>query len=161
MLPMDIADQGRVAVVIDPNGIEAILWQRKDHKGADVMFEHGSFTWAQLVTRNHSVSTSFYSQLLGLDIDSGPAPGGGYNDVLMLGNEPVVGIMDMPDELTSKVMPNHWIIYFHTNDVDATVDLVIVNGGTLTIKPDHLTNIGRISIVADPQGAMFGLVTPA
>ena len=59
MPPMDIAEQGRVAVVADQNGVDAILWQGKEHIGAGVMFEHGSFTWAQLITRNRKVSTVF------------------------------------------------------------------------------------------------------
>ena len=160
MPPMDMADQGRVAVVADPNGVDAILWQGKEHIGAGVMFEHGSFTWAQLITRNRSVSTSFHRQLLGLSLDSGPAPGGGINDVLMLGREPMVGIMDLPDDVADAGTPNHWVIYFHVDDVDATIELAIDNGATIIMSPTQLAHIGRIAIVTDPQGATFGLVTP-
>ena len=161
MPPMDMADQGRVTVVADPNGVDAILWQGKEHIGAGVMFEHGTFTWAQLITRNRTASTNFLAQLLGLDLNSGPAPGGGYNDVLMLGSEPMVGIMEMPDEEADAGTPNHWIIYFHVDDVDATVDRAIANGANTIASPTQLAHIGRIAVVSDPQGAVLGLVTPA
>ena len=160
MPPMDMADQGRVAVVADPNGNDTILWQAKEHIGAGVMFEHGTFTWAQLITRNRSVSTSFDRELLGLGHDSGPAPGGGYNDVLMLGDEPMVGITEMAEDVAAQGTPNHWIIYFHVDDVDATVELAESSGGTTIMVPNQLAHIGRIAVISDPQGAMLGLVTP-
>ena len=158
--PVDIAEQGRVAVVADPNGVDAILWQGKQHIGAGVMFEHGSFTWAQLITRNRPASTKFHLELLGLTLDSGPAPGGGVNDVLMLGDEPMVGIMDMPSDMAASGTPNHWIIYMHTDDVDATVELAVANDGSVIMQPNQLPHIGRIAVISDPQGANFGLVTP-
>ena len=33
---MDVGDQGRVAVVADPNGVEAIFWQGKEYIGAGI-----------------------------------------------------------------------------------------------------------------------------
>ena len=158
---MDVGDQGRVAVVADPNGVEAILWQGKEHIGAGIMFEHGSFTWAQLITRNRKVSTAFLAYLLSLSIDSGPAPGSGINSVLMLKDEPMVGIMDMPDDVADAGTPNHWIIYFHVDDVDAAVDLAATNGASTIMAPTQLAHIGRIAIISDPQGALVGLITPA
>ena len=82
------------------------------------------------------------------------------NDVLMLGDEPMVGIMDLPDDVAEAGTPNHWVIYFHVDDVDATIELAIDNGATIIMSPTQLAHIGRIAIVTDPQGATFGLVTP-
>ncbi len=160
MGPMDVFELGRMSAIADPNGAPAALWQAGSHIGASVMFEHGSFTWAQLITRDREASTTFHRKLLGLDLDSGPAPGGGVNDVLTLDHEPMVGIMDMPDDVADAGTPNHWVIYFHVDDVDATIDLAIANGATLIMSPTQLAHIGRIAIVSDPQGAVFGLVTP-
>ena len=125
------------------------------------MFEHGSFTWAQLITRNRTVSTAFLAYLLSLSIDSGPAPGSGINSVLMLKDEPMVGIMDMPDDVADAGTPNHWIIYFHVDDFDDAVDLAATNGASTIMAPTQLAHIGRIAIISDPQGALVGLITPA
>ena len=159
--PMEMQGQGKVAVVTDINDVETILWEGKEHLGAGLMFEHGTFTWAQLITRNRNASSSFLMRLLGLGLDSGPAPGGGMNDVLMLGDEPMVGIMDMPDEVANAGTPNHWIVYFHVDDVDATLGMVAEHDGRVIMQPNQLAHIGRIAVASDPQGAMFGLVSPA
>ena len=160
MGPMDVGELGRVAVVADPNGVETILWQARKFIGAGVMFEHGTFTWAQMVTRHRTTSSSFHGRLLGMEINTMPAPGGGSNDVLLSGEVPMVGIMDMPDEAAEQETPDHWIVYFHVDDVDATVELAAAMGGTAIMAPNQFADIGRIAVVADPQGAVLGLITP-
>ena len=159
--PMDIGDQGRVAVAADPNGVEAILWQGKNHIGAGVVDADASFSWVQLLTRNMEASTGFYVDLFHIGRSSGPAPGGGVNDVLMVGSEPVAGIKGMPEDIAVLETPNHWIIYFRVDDIDAAVDRAIANGANTIASPTQLAHIGRIAVVSDPQGAVFGLVTPA
>ena len=110
-MPMDIFDLGRMSAIADPNGAPAALWRAGSHIGAGVMFEHGTFTWAQLITRDREASTTFHRKLLGLG-DSGPAPGGGVN--LTLDHEPMVGIMDAG---RFNWPPNHWIVYFHVTSM--------------------------------------------
>lgn len=72
----------------------------------------------------------------------------------------MVGIMDMPDEAAEQETPDHWIVYFHVDDVDATVELAAARGGTAIMAPNQFADIGRIAVVADPQGAVLGLITP-
>ena len=158
--PMDIFDLGRMSSVADPNGAPISLWEAGQHIGAGRMFEHGTFTWGQLTTRNRPASTKFLSQLLGFGLDSGPGPDGGHNDVLMSGDEPMVGITEMPVETAASGTPNHWVVYFHVDDVDASVELAVANGGTVIMEPNQLAHIGRIAVASDPQGAVFGMVTP-
>ena len=76
------------------------------------------------------------------------------------GEVPMVGIMDMPDEAAEQETPDHWIVYFHVDDVDATVELAAARGGTAIMAPNQFADIGRIAVVADPQGAVLGLITP-
>ena len=157
---IDIFELGRMSSVADSNGAPISLWEAVQHIGADVMFEHGAFTWGQLITRNRSGSTSFHAQLLGMEIDSGPVPDIWYNDVLISYDEPMVGMMDMPAEVAAQSTPNHRAVYFYVDDVDATVRLAVENRANVIIEPNQLAHIGRIAVALDPQGAMFDLVIP-
>ena len=42
MEPFDVMDAGRMAVFTDPEGAAFCVWQAKEHKGAQVVNEHGS-----------------------------------------------------------------------------------------------------------------------
>src|SRR3982074_917245 len=50
-----------------------------------------------------------------------------------------------------------WMGYVGVDDVDVTADRIKRLGGAVYVPPTN-TNIGLISVVADPQKATFGLV---
>src|SRR5262249_30637780 len=50
MAPMDVLDQGRMAVFTDPGGAFFSVWQPDRHTGAEVVNQHGSLTWNELLT---------------------------------------------------------------------------------------------------------------
>jgi predicted enzyme related to lactoylglutathione lyase len=54
-------------------------------------------------------------------------------------------------------IPPHWMVYFAVSDADATVERVSQAGGKSQMPPFD-TPVGRIGIVADPQGAVFTLI---
>ena len=51
-----------------------------------------------------------------------------------------------------------WIGYVGVDDVDAVADRIVRLGGAVYVPPTN-SNIGRISVVADPQTATLALVT--
>jgi predicted enzyme related to lactoylglutathione lyase len=53
-------------------------------------------------------------------------------------------------------MPSHWLVYFGTDDLEATSDKIKSTGGTLTVEPSDVPG-GRILVGQDPQGAFFAL----
>ena len=57
-------------------------------------------------------------------------------------------------------IPNHWHAYFAVVDTDKAVALVAALGGRVLIEPTD-TSAGRVSRVADPQGAAFSVMRPA
>ena len=52
MEPFDVMDAGRMAVFADPEGAAFCVWQAKEHKGAQVVNEHGSLNFNGLNTRD-------------------------------------------------------------------------------------------------------------
>jgi predicted enzyme related to lactoylglutathione lyase len=52
-------------------------------------------------------------------------------------------------------------VYFGASDTDESVDTAVGNGGRV-IRPATDSPYGRMAVVADPEGAVFSLIsTPA
>ena len=58
-------------------------------------------------------------------------------------------------------VPQAWLGYFQVTDCDATVDKAKANGGLVYVSPQTMAGVGRFAVLADPQGATFGLLQPA
>ena len=53
--------------------------------------------------------------------------------------------------------PPHWISYLAVDDIDARSAKVVSAGGEIKREPFEVPNVGRIAIVQDASGAVFGL----
>ena len=50
--PFDVMSSGRMAVLADPEGAVFNVWQAQDHKGSQVVNEHGALNFNGLATRD-------------------------------------------------------------------------------------------------------------
>lgn len=153
--PFDVMTFGRMGVFADPAGAVFSVWEARDHKGAAIVNEPGSFCWNELVTTDPAGAAAFYGAVFGWT--TAPVEGAehGYTE-LKLGNRPIAGMMEKPDSVPAEVPP-YWGVYFAVEDTDATVAKVQELGGSLLVPPVDIPS-GRFAIVADPQGAVFGLM---
>ena len=71
----------------------------------------------------------------------------------------IAGMMAMPAEVPVEV-PSDWLAYFGADDCDASVGKA-VDGGATVIVPATDIPPGRFSILADPAGATFAVITMA
>jgi predicted enzyme related to lactoylglutathione lyase len=125
----------------------------------------GRFLWFELMTTDVEGAKAFYTQALGWGtqtFDTGePAPADRPPYVMWTaGGIPVGGLARLPEEAKAMGAPPHWLGYVGTPDVDATVQMVQDKGGRVYLQPMDVPKVGRIAIVADPQGATIGLYTP-
>lgn len=83
--------------------------------------------------------------------------GGKYTQWQFQG-ESVAGGLEMPEAVPAQV-PSFWMIYFRVGDVAEVSEQAERLGGSIRM---HMTEYpgGRFSILGDPQGAVFGLVSP-
>ncbi len=160
--PFDVMTYGRMAVLTDPSGAHVAVWQPKQHPGAGVKQDPGSLCWNELFTTNVDAAGKFYANTFGWKtkaIDMGPM--GTYT----LFNRPndeknnAGGMMQMPPNM--KGVPSNWIAYFAVTDCDASTKKVNDLGGKTIAPPMDIPDIGRFSIVQDPQGATFALFKTA
>ncbi len=156
--PMDVNDYGRMAVLQDPTGAVFAVWQAKQMTGMGVVGAEGSFSWADLNTDDPKAAADFYSKLFGWHAEKGENdPDGGYLHIKN-GEHFIGGIP--PARPRQPGVPPHWLIYFHTTDCDKDTNKAKSLGANVYFGPTTMENVGRFSIVADPQGAVFSLFQP-
>ena len=116
--PMDVMDAGRMAVIADPASAVICLWQAGEHIGAEVVNEHGAFSWSELITPDPAAVAGFYEALFGWTTQTAPMPNGDYTVFHVPGGNEngIAGAMAPP----MAGMPAHWGVYFNVDD--AAVD---------------------------------------
>lgn len=151
--PMDIFTEGRMAVYQDTTGAHISAWQAGNHTGAQLVEEPGAVEWFELMTRDMAKSQTFYGEVFGWGWGGDP----GYA-AAQVGGRGVAGVTPRREGLPDEV-PDHWLVYFGTTDVDGDTARVAELGGRVLAEPMSMEGIGRFSAVMDPQGAPFGLFT--
>jgi len=117
---------------------------------------HGRFAWYELITTDMAAAKVFYAGVLGWGAQDSSTPELAYA-VFTAGKTSVSGLMDLPEHARKLGATPRWMGYVGVNDVDASVDRIKHLGGAVYVPPTN-TNIGRISVVADPQTATLALV---
>jgi len=116
----------------------------------------GCFAWYELMTTDVAAAKAFYGDVLGWGARDASTPELPYS-LFMVGKVPTCGLMDLPEEGRRMGARPRWMGYLGVDDVEVTADRIKRLGGAVFVPPTD-TNIGRISVVADPQTAVFALV---
>lgn len=150
----DVMDAGRMAVIQDPTGAIFSIWQPNRNSGIGIAGEPGALCWADLITPDPARAKEFYSGLFGWELLLGEKDTSGYllikNGVDFIGGIP-------PAEHGNPNAPPHWMIYIRVTDVDATTDKAKSLGAKVHLAPMTIENVGRMAVLADPQGAVFAI----
>jgi predicted enzyme related to lactoylglutathione lyase len=161
MEPFDVLETGRMGMFLDNDGAAFGVWQPHEFIGASFVNEPGTLTWGELMTRDVPGAKGFYRNAFGLDSKS--TPGSSMADPyteLMCDGRPVAGMMSMAAGQFPPELPAHWLVYFGTDDCDATVARVVELGGRVSMQPTTIP-VGRFAIVTDPHGAPFAVIDMA
>lgn len=157
MEPMDVMDQGRMLVCVDPTGAVFGFWQGRSHKGAQVVDEHGAMTWCEVNTRDGAKAAAFYEKVLDVEPQSIPMemPGLVYY-TLNKGGKPAAGVMQMNAQWPDSIPP-HWMPYFAVDSAEDACEKIKALGGNVMHGPFD-SPYGRIAVVMDPYGAAFSII---
>ncbi|MFG3115070.1 VOC family protein [Streptomyces sp. NPDC048197] len=151
MAPMDVFQQGRFAVLADPEGALFSVWQARDFPGAALLNAPGSLGWVELATRDEEAAKHFYTQVFGWTV-------GTHEDYPQWGIDGAdFGGLSALDEFYPDDVRAHWLPYFAVSDVDGTAARAAESGGMLLVPPTDVPEGPRIAVVRDPQGASFGI----
>lgn len=154
MPPMDIPEQGRMAVFKDPTGAYISVWQPTLMGGFEAQGPN-TFGWAELNARNVEKAVPFYEKVFGWTTKRTPVPGGPEYIEFQLDGTSVAGATEMNPTAAPSV-PNHWLVYFDVEDVASAAKKAQGLGAREIVAPQSYSG-GDFAILADPQGASFGL----
>jgi len=120
-------------------------------------YRPGTPCWMDLASPDPDASVRFYGELLGWEAsEPGPAEETGGYRLFTLRGKQVAGLGPVQQE----GQPPMWTTYVATDDADATADKARAAGGQVVMEPFDVMDAGRMAIVADPAGAVFGLWQP-
>lgn len=123
----------------------------------NVFTTQGAFSWSELMTSDPAAALEFYGELFGWHADPMPMPEGDYH-VLKVGDTAIGGIMQMPADPAANGMPPSWGCYVTVDDVDACAEKAVSLGGRVLMGPVDVPTVGRMAVIADPQGAWLNVM---
>ena len=120
----------------------------------------GDFIWYELLTPDAEASKQFYDAVVGWNIGEAAAEYNGYRMINRSDGKFAGGVMQLTSEMQQHGARPTWLAYLSVGDVDQAVGRIERAGGKALLAPFDIPNVGRIAMVADPQGAVFYVMKP-
>lgn len=119
----------------------------------------GNPCWYELTTSKGDLKPAeyFYAGILDWTFQDSGMEGFDYH-LAWSDGDMVAGLMEMPGNVADT--PQFWMTYFAVDDADTFVADAQEHGATLHRGPDEVPGTGRFAVLADPQGAAFGILQP-
>jgi uncharacterized protein len=115
-----------------------------------------NFCWYELMTPDVDAAKSFYGRVIGWMADAM----GGDNSYTILSTEGrgVAGILEKSAGLDGQAQ-SAWLGYIEVEDCEEAARRIEAAGGTIHRQPADIPGVGRFAVVADPQGAIFYIMS--
>ncbi len=152
--PMDVFESGRMVTIQDPGGAIVSLWQPKNHIGASLVNTPGALTWNELYSGDLDKARDFYTNLLGWEWQQMEEPN--YYWTCKVNERMNGGAMQLTPDFGD--MPPNWTVYLSIADIEATTQKVKDLGGQVLMELHDAGEVGRFSVILDPQGAAVTLI---
>ena len=152
---MDVGDQGAMATYQDPAGAFFSAWQATTMRGFQTEGAN-AFGWAEVNARGVDKVVPFYQKVFGWTARPSGSPEQPYTEFQIDGTS-IAGAAEMSPMVPAEA-PSHWLAYFTVPDVDGSHRKALDAGARELVAPLDFPG-GRMSILSDPQGATFGLMT--
>ena len=151
----DVEHVARVAYIQDPTGAYFALWQPNPVQGTGLSNAPGRVCWIELATPAAESAKVFYSNLFGWSAETSDMGGVPYT-IFSEGGEMMAGMMPLQQDMEG--VPPHWLSYFSVTDIEAAVTATEADGGKTLAPVAPIPGMGRYAVLADPAGAVFGVL---
>jgi len=121
---------------------------------------HGSFIWYELITPDPDGAKAFYDAVVGWTIGEASPEFNGYRMIGRSDGGSAGGVLPLTDEMRQHGARPTWLGYIGVDDVDEAVAAIEKAGGKALMPAFDIPDIGRIALVADPQGVPFYVMKP-
>ena len=123
-------------------------------------YDHGQFSWVDLMAPDTKAATDFYTSLFGWTYLDFPTDQGGVYTQFKSRDLPVAGLGQLPDDMKATGIPGFWTSYVTVDDADAVAATATELGGTITMPVMDVMTAGRMAFLADLEGAHFAIWQP-
>src|SRR6478672_7993 len=123
--------------------------------GERTQYAPGTFSWTDLTTTDQDAAKAFYGGLFGWQADDRPVGDGMVYSMMQLDGREVAAISPQPQMLRDTGAPPTWNSYVTVESADAITDRAGELGATVLSPPFDVLDAGRMSVIGDPQGALF------
>ncbi|MFE6888584.1 VOC family protein [Streptomyces sp. NPDC057694] len=168
--PLSVGTAATMALVTDRDGGLFGLWQAGSDLGFEVTGEPGAFCWTELLARDTARTDVFYETVFayeagpdgadgadGVDVAGGGAAEDGLRlwapaGAVLSRATAVAGRRSTPD----RPLTGRFLAHFGTRELEATTADALRLGGEIRVAA-HATGYGRVTVLADDQGALFAV----
>lgn len=119
-------------------------------------YDNGVPSWIDVMTTDFEGGKAFYGKLFGWEFEDQGEETGHYHLCKLRGKD-VAGLGQQNADMQAMGVPVAWTTYFATDDVDATAKKVVAAGGSIMVEPMDVMDSGRMVVVADRTGGVFGI----
>ena len=120
------------------------------------MSNTGRFVWYELLTTDPKAAIAFYTEVVGWK--SQQWDGSDYM-MWVASQGPLGGVSQLPEAAVRMGAPPYWQANVEIANVDESCAKVKQLGGKV-IHVEDVPTVGRLAVIADPQGAVLALFTP-
>ncbi len=117
----------------------------------------GSFSWIELSTTDQNAAKVFYGSLFGWAVNDSPMGPDDFYSIFKVKGRDVGAACAMRPEQRSMGVPPHWMIYITVDSADAAATRAAQLGGKVLAPAFDVMDIGRMSVLQDPTGAIFSV----
>lgn len=115
----------------------------------------GAFCWIELATSDAVAARAFYTRLFGWGVNEFPNDKMGTYYIFTKNGRDAGAMYQLGSDMQG--LPPNWLSYIAVTNVDEAGEKAKSLGGHLIMPPFDVGDMGRMTIVNDPQGAPFAL----
>ncbi len=148
--------RGRQAVFADPEGAVFAVLASSNGDPGDFLAEPGEWIWSSVHAKDPGTVAAFYQAVFGYDVFEAPSDDGLEHVILSSDDYARASVNAFPND--SPRRHSHWLNFVRVADAAEVSARAAALGGRVLVAPHIDRHGGRVAVVADPSGAVFGLM---
>lgn len=117
----------------------------------------GVFCWCEANTSDQPAGKVFYEKVFGWQSTDSPFGPGAFYTNFSKDGQSVAGLLPLNKAQLALNIPPHWNLYLNVENVDQSTARAALLGATVLAEGFDVMEVGRMSIIQDPCGAIVYL----
>ncbi len=155
LAPKEFGQRGLHAIIRDPQGAVIGLLQSSSGDPVDNEAGDGPWAWAQLFSTNPTKATAFYTDVFAYETKAITETSNDNDYLLRSQNTARASIAPLPASLPQR---DRWVGFINVDNLKITLAKSTELGARVIYPPREQMLNGRLAIIADPNGALLGLI---